>query len=170
MDDRFRANQIAAQASERPPAMAPPYVYDYPMPAVGCDAVVLSTIDGREHVLLIRRGRDPFAGMWALPGGFLEPDETTEAGARRELLEETGLVAADMTLLGVLSTPGRDPRGWVLSVAYMTRLDRALPVAADDAEAVDWFPLDDLPPTAFDHAEAIAMAVRALQASGDSTA
>src|SRR5262245_38979362 len=79
--------------------------------------------DGRDRVLLIRRRADPFAGRWALPGGYCEPGESVEEAAARELHEETGL-RASVEQLAVFSAPGRDPRGWVVSVAHVARMPR----------------------------------------------
>lgn len=118
---------------------------------------------GRWRVLLIQRGRPPFQGAWALPGGFVEPNEPLEAAARRELREETGLEPRRLEQLRAFGDPGRDPRGWTVSVAYLAVAGeeeaRGLrPMAADDAAGVAWFDLDDLPELAFDHAEILAVA------------
>jgi 8-oxo-dGTP diphosphatase len=112
-------------------------------------------------VLLVQRRHPPFEGEWALPGGFVEDREPTVEAARRELDEETGLGSAGrLRLVGVYDTPGRDPRGWTVSVAYRADLPVEGPVAgADDAAEARWFPLGDLPPVAFDHATIIADAV-----------
>jgi 8-oxo-dGTP diphosphatase len=141
------------------------YTYDYPRPAVTVD-VALVTREPRPRVLLIRRKHDPFAGTWALPGGFVDPAETLAAAAGRELREETGVAAADLEQLGAFGDPGRDPRGWTVSVAFLARVDaEALaPAAADDAAEVGWHPLDDPPPLAFDHAKIIERARARLAA------
>ena len=137
----------------------PQHCYDYPRPSVTVD-IVLLTREPRPRVLLIRRKRDPFAGAWALPGGFIEMDETLEESARRELREETGIEAGELVQVYTFGDPGRDPRGRTISVAYRGHVDaEALrPVAADDAAEVGWFALDALPALAFDHARIIAMA------------
>ena len=142
----------------------PKFTYDFPRPALTVD-VVLLTREAAPHLLLIQRQRDPFAGMWALPGGFVEEGETLAAAARRELLEETGVVVGDLEQLVTAGDPGRDPRGWTVSVAYLARvnLGEATPVAADDARAVAWHPLDALPPLAFDHAAIVARAMTRLR-------
>src|SRR3954469_21619213 len=135
------------------------YTYDYPRPAVTVDAVLV-TRERPPRVLLIRRKHDPFAGKWALPGGFIDMDETLEESARRELREETGVTAADLTQIGTFGDPGRDPRGRTISVAYLARVKAkdVRPVAADDAAEVGWFALDALPELAFDHAQILARA------------
>lgn len=137
----------------------PPYCYDYPRPSVTVD-IVLLTREPRSRVLLIRRKRDPFAGAWALPGGFIEMDETLETSARRELREETGIEGGELAQLHTFGDPARDPRGRTISVAYLGRVDAdaVRPVAADDAAEVGWFALDALPPLAFDHDRIIARA------------
>jgi 8-oxo-dGTP diphosphatase len=129
------------------------FTYDYPRPALTVD-LVITTREPRPRVLLIRRKKKPFAGSWALPGGFVDENERLADAARRELEEETGVSVADFEQLYTAGDPGRDPRGWTVSVAYLARVDvdALKPVAADDADAVGWFPLDKLPPTAFDHA------------------
>jgi len=119
--------------------------------------------EGRWRVLLIKRGGPPFQGTWALPGGFVEPQEPLEEAARRELQEETGLKPERLEQLQAFGDPGRDPRGWTVSVAYLAVAGeeeaRGLrPKAASDAADVAWFDLDGLPDLAFDHAEILATA------------
>ncbi len=135
------------------------FSYEYPRPAVTVD-VVLATREVRPRVLLIQRKKDPFAGTWALPGGFVEENEKLADAARRELKEETSLDVADIEQLHTAGDPGRDPRGWTISVAYLARVNanELKPIAADDAEAVAWYPLDKLPKLAFDHAMILARA------------
>jgi 8-oxo-dGTP diphosphatase len=117
------------------------------------DAVVVR--DGK--VLLVKRGRPPFEGLYALPGGFVEEGETVEAAAERELLEETGVRARVERLLGVYSEPGRDPRGHVASVVFVMRYEGGEPEGGDDAADAEWLPLDRMPVAmAFDHARIIA--------------
>jgi 8-oxo-dGTP diphosphatase len=127
--------------------------YDHPRPAVTVDCVVFAVIDDALQVLLIRRGRPPFAGRWALPGGFVDMDEDLEAAARRELAEETGLTDLFLEQLYTFGAPDRDPRGRVVSVAYYALVDPAghRIEAASDAAAVEWFSVDTLPGLAFDH-------------------
>jgi 8-oxo-dGTP diphosphatase len=123
------------------------------------DAVV-ATREERPRVLLIRRKKDPFAGKWALPGGFVDENERLADAARRELEEETGAKVSELEQLYTAGDPGRDPRGWTVSVAFLARVepDAIKAKAADDAEEVGWFALDELPELAFDHAMILARA------------
>jgi 8-oxo-dGTP diphosphatase len=119
------------------------------------DVVVLSDAQV-PRLLLIQRAHPPFAGGWALPGGFVEQGEQVAQAAPRELAEETGLAAGSLRLLGVYDTPGRDPRGWTVSIAYLATVCAEAPVkGADDARDARWFPTEDLPELAFDHAAII---------------
>lgn len=146
-----------------------PYTYDYPHPAVATDVALFTLRAGELNLLLIQRGLEPFAGRWALPGGFLGPDETLDACAQRELKEETGVAigAADVHQFGNFSAPDRDPRPneRVISVAYLALLpsDRLVPRADTDAEDARWWPARDLPALAFDHDEIAAAALAALR-------
>lgn len=144
--------------------MAKTFTYDYPRPAVTVDLVLIST-EEPPQVLLIRRGRAPYAGCWALPGGFIEMNETLEESARRELQEETGLTTRKLTMLGVYDAPTRDPRGRMISVAYIALVNRKTmkPTAADDAAEADWFALRRPPQLAFDHGEILQDARRWLK-------
>lgn len=114
----------------------------YPAPYLTADVVLLST-DG--YVLLIRRKGHPYLGCWALPGGFVNPDESAETAAIRELCEETcvELTKDDVREIGLFSKPGRDPRGWIVSDAYLAIVDRERITfsAADDAADARWFPV-----------------------------
>jgi 8-oxo-dGTP diphosphatase len=128
---------------------------DYPCPMLTADVVVLAGAAETPRVLLIQRGNPPFAGNWALPGGFVEQGEQVAEAAPRELAEETGLRvdAGALELLGVYDTPGRDPRGWTVSVVYIARVPGESAVAgADDAGDARWFAVEELPELAFDHA------------------
>jgi len=129
------------------------YCYRYPHPAVTTDCVVFGFDGVKLNVLLIERGNEPFRGSWAFPGGFLNIDEDAPDGARRELLEETGLTATHISQLGAFTAVDRDPRERVISVAYFT-LMRVVPVeGGDDAARAQWFPLNRTPQLAFDHQE-----------------
>jgi 8-oxo-dGTP diphosphatase len=135
------------------------------------DLVVLRSGAGGPELLLIRRRKPPFAGLWALPGGKVhdEEGETVEQAAARELCEETGLRLSPKQIVrgivGLFADPGRDPRGRVVSFAFLVRVPEGTTVCAgDDAAEAAWFGLDALPkPLAFDHAAIVAAA---LQRSG----
>src|SRR5262245_7503409 len=133
------------------------FTYEYARPALTVD-LAITTREARPRVLLIRRKQQPFAGSWAMPRGFVDENETLEDAARRELEEETGVKIADLEQVFTAGDPGRDPRGWTISVVYLAQINAAdiKPAAADDAEEVSWFPLDDLPQLAFDHAMILA--------------
>ncbi len=137
----------------------------YPKPAMSGDAVVVRDTDSGPEVLLIRRGREPFSGAWALPGGFIEPFERPEDAARRELAEETGLVLTQLfALVGLYGERGRDPRGWTVSAAYVVRITGEVPavLGGDDAAEARWFPVSALPHLAFDHETIVADALALL--------
>lgn len=141
------------------------HTYEYPHPAVAADVALFRNAGGHNELLLIRRARDPFAGRWALPGGFIDIDEDLEAAARRELLEETGLVAGDLVQLQTFGRPGRDPRERVISVVFIGLAEEDkpdTPQAGDDAAEARWFSVTELPPLAFDHAEIIGLARQRL--------
>ena len=142
------------------------YEYEYPRPAVTVDMVVFHnnlqpTSYYGLNVLLIKRGKPPFKGRWALPGGFLNMNETCEQAAIRETKEETN---ADVDLncqVGVFDSLDRDPRGRTISVAFFGYLDSPFEEieAGDDAAEVEWFSVDDLPKMAFDHKNIIIAAL-----------
>jgi 8-oxo-dGTP diphosphatase len=132
-------------------------VNGYVAPALTVDAVLLKG----DEVLLIRRGREPFKGWWAIPGGFVEVGERTEDAVRRELVEETGLKGDVVDLLGVYSDPRRDPRGHTVTVAYVLKVSGIVHTSdLDDADEARWFRFDELPELAFDHAKILADAKR----------
>jgi 8-oxo-dGTP diphosphatase len=126
-------------------------------PSLAVDCVVF---DPAGRLLLIRRKHPPFPGRYALPGGYLEYGETTEHAAARELNEETGLIATNLSLIGVYSDPHRDPRGHIVSIAYRIDVVGHDPLAGDDAAdaafIADWEHLD----LAFDHRNIVDDAVR----------
>ena len=129
-------------------------------PALTVDVVALTGAPPARRVLLVQRGGDPFAGTWALPGGFVEGDERVAGAAARELAEETGVAAGPLELLGIYDTPGRDPRGPTVSVVYLLRVDGELDArGGDDAADARWFGVESLPPLAFDHSLVIADAL-----------
>lgn len=131
--------------------------YEYPRPAYTADTVVFNGAS----VLLIRRGKEPFKGKLALPGGFVNEGEKSENAARRELGEETGpIVCSPFKLVGVYDAPGRDPRGWVVSIAYKTRTNQMHVQAGDDAAEAFFVPLNELKKDmlSFDHFDIISAA------------
>lgn len=141
------------------------YCYKYPQVALTADCVVFS-YDGKDLlVLLIKRGQEPFKDRWALPGGFVNPDETAEQGARRELLEETGLEASHLEQFKVFSTPDRDPRQRVVTVPFIALVNHKSVAGGDDAAEARWFPVDKVPPLAFDHDQILSEARTALRRS-----
>ncbi len=125
------------------------YTYPYPRPAVTVDAILISP---NQSVLLIERGRQPFQGKWALPGGFIEMDEELEAACKRELDEETGIRIEELKQFRAFGSVNRDPRHRTISVIFYAFVeDEIVPEAGDDASKAQWFPLDELPELAFDH-------------------
>ncbi len=137
------------------------YTYQYPRPAVTTDAVVFFENNNGWEVLLIRRKNNPFKEMWALPGGFVEMDETLEEGVLRELEEETGLKGIKLEQLHTFSTVDRDPRGRTIGVAFwgFTTKENSTVKGGDDASEAKWFPIKNLPTLAFDHQEIMDMAL-----------
>jgi len=144
-----------------------PYTYDYPRPALTVDCVVFGLDESQQlKVLLIQRSNEPFAGYWALPGGFVDMEESLETAALRELEEETGVRDLFIEQLYTFGAPGRDPRGRVVSVAYyaLVNLSEHPVQAASDARAAKWFVLGQLPKLAFDHQDILRAAEKRLQA------
>jgi len=141
------------------------YNYTHPHPAVTVDIVVLTIVDDDLKVLLIQRDRAPHSGLWALPGGFVEMDESLRRAAWRELKEETGVNAAFLEQLGAFGHPDRDPRERVISVAYyaLIPIERLEVHAADDARDAGLFSLRALPELAFDHAKILRRAHQRLK-------
>lgn len=142
------------------------YTYQYPRAAVTTDAIVFVrqripsfSVENKKDgvpeeifVLLIQRGREPFLHQWALPGGFINMDETLEEACKRELEEETGLKVKQMAQFKTYDAVDRDPRHRTISVIYYTEIKDKQPVSgSDDAAQAKWFSLDDLPQLAFDH-------------------
>lgn len=122
-----------------------PVSYPYPRPAVTCDVVVFAMRADDLGVLLISRKDEPFKGRWALPGGYVNENESLGRAAQRELAEETGITGAKLEQLGAFGDPGRDPRGHTITVAYLTFLfTEAKITAGDDAAAAKWHPLRHL--------------------------
>jgi 8-oxo-dGTP diphosphatase len=122
-------------------------------PALAVDALI---VDPARGVLLIRRANPPFQGCWALPGGFVEVGETCEAACVREAGEETGLEVEPVELVGVYSTPERDPRGHTVSPVYLCRVVGGAVRGGDDASEARWFADLTGVELAFDHATVLA--------------
>lgn len=141
------------------------YTYDYPRPAVTSDVVVFGYDGHQLHILLIERGVEPYKGLWALPGGFMRMDETIEECARRELREETSVSGAYLRQFGVFSDVHRDPRGRVVTVAFLALVSKSdyRLLAGDDASQAEWFVHDELPPLAFDHNKIISEGLKHLR-------
>ena len=141
--------------------MPAPYCYEHPRPQVTVDLVVFALVERSLRVLLVRRGREPFAGLWAIPGGFLGIDEPAEAAARRELREETGLeIPGSVEPIGFFAEPGRDPRGRTISLAHaaVVRAGEHPIKGGDDAAEAAWVDLESPPKLAFDHDEILSTA------------
>jgi len=134
-------------------------------PRVTVDIVIFTILEGRLHVLLVRRGIPPFKGKWAIPGGFVLEDESLEAAARRELVEETGVSDVYLEQLYTFGEPERDPRGRVITVAYFALISAQLIRVRGGSDAVEarWHPVTPAPPLAFDHGEILKYALERLR-------
>ena len=127
--------------------------------SVTTDCVIFFRNKQDSKVLLVRRKKDPFKDKWALPGGFLEDEESLEDGAKRELEEETGLKIKKLKQLHTFGAPGRDPRGRTISITFLGEVTSEEKVEGnDDAAEADWFSINDLPELAFDHSEILQVA------------
>lgn len=144
------------------------YEYAFPRPAVTADTAIFDLHDEDKipKVLLIKRKNEPFKGMWAIPGGFLEMHEELEDGAARELYEETGvdIPSADLQQVVTVGRRNRDPRDRIISVVYTAVVDRYeyTLCAGDDAEDARWFRVTELPVLAADHLEIVRKALGAV--------
>lgn len=139
------------------------YHYMYPHPSVTTDCVIFGFDGTKIHVLLVKRGIEPYKGKWAMPGGFLRMDECAEVGARRELEEETGLKTAYIQQFHTFTEPGRDPRERVITIAYYALVRMQEVKGGDDAADARWFPIDEIPALAFDHDMILRMALKELR-------
>ncbi len=140
--------------------------HEHPRPALTVDIVIFTLRDNTLQVLLIHRASQPFKGCWALPGGFVQMDESLEDAASRELEEETGVYHSYLEQLYTYGAPDRDPRGRVVSVGYFALIPAGSPVRSEggsDADQAKWFPVSGLPALAFDHTEILAYALRRLR-------
>lgn len=141
------------------------YCYEYPRPALSTDCVIFGFDGAGLNVLIIERGNDPFKGYCALPGGFVQMDESAEESARRELLEETGLKNIFLEQLHTFTDVHRHPLERVITVAYFGLIQTSAHrvKAGDDAKSAQWFTIDDVPsPLAFDHDLILDMAKKKL--------
>ena len=139
---------------------------DFPRPSVTADIVIFTLRERRLHVLLVRRGEETERDKWAIPGGFLRENETPEEAARRELWEETGVSGVVLEQFHAFGAAGRDPRGWVITIAHTALIPSDTLVLKADTDAADarWFPTDALPsPLAFDHAQILQVALESLR-------
>ena len=143
------------------------YKYEYERPALTVDCVIFGLdLDSESlKVMLIERDVEPFAGVWAIPGGFVRSSETLIEAATRELEEETGIKDVFLEQLYTFGNPGRDPRGWVVSVGYYALVspDKHDIHATTDARDARWFSIDSLPPLAFDHEEILKTALSRIR-------
>ena len=137
------------------------YHYKYPHPSVTTDCVIFGFDGVQLTVLLVERGIEPYKGRWAFPGGFLKMDESAEEGARRELLEETGLSTASVQQFYTFSDPQRDPRERVIAYFALVRISEVK--GGDDAADARWFPISEVPALAFDHDRILRMALLSLR-------
>lgn len=142
-----------------------PFAYRHPRPALTVDCVVFGLDEDELRLLLVERDVEPFAGKWALPGGFVEMEETLEEAARRELEEETGITRLYLEQLYTFGEPDRDPRERVVTIAYyaLVKLSDHHVRAATDARSAAWFSVADLPALAFDHDHIVQVALARLQ-------
>lgn len=140
------------------------FTYEYPRPAVTADIAVLR-MEGVPEILLVQRKDPPFQDMWALPGGFMEMEETLEETARRELQEETAIEAGELIRFDTYDKPGRDPRGRTITQVFILLWNKAmgLPQAGSDAKSLAWHELSALPELAFDHDHIIGDVIRMIK-------
>lgn len=139
------------------------YCYKYPHPSVTTDCVIFGFDGTKLRVLLVQRGIEPYKGRWAFPGGFMKMDESAEEGALRELQEETGLEDAYIRQFYTFTSPQRDPRERVITIAYYALVRIQEVKSGDDAADAKWFALNEVPQLAFDHDQILRRAEQALR-------
>ncbi len=141
-------------------------IQDYSHPALTVDVVLFATGQVPLEVLLIQRESPPFEQAWAFPGGFVDLGEAPEEAARRELAEETDVRGVPLEQVATFGDPGRDPRGHVVTVAFLALVPADMAhrtEAGSDAARTRWWPVDQLPPLAFDHHRILRCALRQLR-------
>ncbi|MFH1637093.1 MAG: NUDIX domain-containing protein [Candidatus Woesearchaeota archaeon] len=140
-------------------------IHDYPKPSVTVDVIIFTIMEDDLKVLLVKRKITPFRGKWAIPGGFVRTDESLEAAAKRELLEETNVKNIYLEQLYTFGSPKRDPRGRVITVAYFALVNpKDLDIrASTDASDVKWFSVYKLPELAFDHEQMLEYSLQRLR-------
>ena len=138
---------------------------DFEKPSLTVDMVVYTVKDNDLKILLIKRNTAPFKDMWAIPGGFVKKGETLEEAAKRELFEETNVKDIYLEQLYSFGDPGRDPRGWVVTVTYVALIssENLKLIAKTDAKDVKWFSAYKLPKLAFDHEKILTIALTRLR-------
>jgi 8-oxo-dGTP diphosphatase len=154
---------MASSGKKKSESKTEQHCYDYPRPSVTVDIALLYLGEEGPEVLLIKRAKEPFKGRWALPGGFVNEDESLEDAAARELKEEAGLDSARLKQVGAFGDPGRDPRGHTVSIAFAAILDdRVEASAADDASEAKWHAALRPPRLAFDHKKILKAALEKI--------
>ncbi|MDA3892408.1 MAG: NUDIX hydrolase [Salinivirgaceae bacterium] len=141
------------------------YSYEYPRPMVAVDILVLRKFNESSFILLIKRLNQPYVDQWAMPGGFVDKDESLIDAANRELFEETGLNGLKLRQFKAFGDPGRDPRGHSVSIVFIAEIEAELIElkAGDDAKDAEWFNINNLPPLAFDHELIIEKALKSVR-------
>ncbi|HET8913442.1 MAG TPA: NUDIX domain-containing protein [Ktedonobacteraceae bacterium] len=172
--DESEKSEAPTSEKSAPETEAEKHHYDaskYERPSVTVDVLMMSLRQRDLQVLLVKRRSWPYEGMWAVPGGFVNIDESLEAAAKRELQEETDVTDVYLEQLYTFGDPGRDPRTRVITVVYFALLDseRLQVKAASDAVDVGWFSVYDLPPLAFDHQHIVDYALKRLRGKLDYT-
>ncbi|MBO4806757.1 MAG: NUDIX hydrolase [Paludibacteraceae bacterium] len=139
------------------------YVYDYPRPMVATDCVIFGFDGTKIQVLLVKRAESPYPASWGLPGGFIRMDESAEASAKRVLQSKTGMTGAYIEQFHTFSSPDRDVRDRVISIAYYALVRKQEVREGGNVVSADWFSMDELPDLCFDHKEVLDLALVKLR-------